>query len=305
MPEKITKNRQIIFITAFLTISYLIPFIPIERLLCALKDSPNLVAAVFIGTTVLTTGISMLIQFAIVYEISRLNWKRCLFLILYCFVLILLTVVWIHYDVNKIKAFPKNISYLNQIIIVINNMGSLAVFPKIIYSLLIIILCASFGSILSNLIKERNMLIPVMLCCAFIDIWTVTVGFVAKTLETAPNILGAVSSTIPMVGGKTFLSLGTIGAGDFIFPAMVFACAFKFNFNKKRNFWFMFGFLYAGMLLVILNIVPMLPALTCVTAATIIVNRKEFTLSKKEIGYMGIVFSLLTLVLIISRTLLK
>ena len=297
-----------LLVLAFLTMSLLIPFIPIGKLLYGIKEQKNLIMGIFTAITIFTTGIVMLLQFSIVYQIAKLNlnWKKVLLLMLSSIILIVITILWIHFSLNKMKPFPERYSYFEQVFIVIQNIGIIPLYQKSFYSLFIICLCTGFGALLSFIVREKNLLVPVMLCCALVDIWTVTLGFVSKTMQKAPEIIGSVSAGVPMVGsGKTFSSISTIGIGDFIFPALVFACVFRFGFNGKRNFWFMFSFLLIGMLLIILDIIPFLPALICVASAAIIANWKEFTLSRKEILYIAIVFLLLFFVLISFRFFMK
>ena len=301
MIKSIFKNSLLYLILGFICVWFFAPFVPIQKIIAPIKDHKTLAISIFMTIIISFTVISMFFQFAIVYQLVKFikNWKRALILMGISLVLIFLCIVWMQFSLEKAKAFTEGISYFDQLKIIIFKMGLIALPQKCFYSLFIIFLCTGFGYLISLIIREKNLLVPVMLCCVLVDIWTVTLGFVSKTLTNTPEVLSAVSSEIPMVGSRGFNPISTIGAGDFIFPALVFACVFKFGFEEKKNFWLMFSFLLIGMLLIILNIVPILPALVFVSAAALTANWKKFNLTKKEILYTVIVFLFLLTYLIL------
>lgn len=307
MIKNILKSSLLYLILGFLAVYFLAPFVPMARILSSVKEHKALLIWVFMSITVFFTVVSMFFQFGIVYGLVKgiKNWKGALTLMGASLVLIFLTLMWMGISLTKAGAFSPGTPYFTKLYLIVRNMGDLAMAQKCFYSLFVIFLCTGFGYLLSFIVREKNMLVPVMLCCGLMDIWTVNFGFVSKTLAHAPEVIAAASSEVPKAGTGGFSAISTIGAGDFIFPALVFACVFRFNFNGRKNFWFMFGFLVLAMMLIILNMVSALPGLVFVGAAALIANWKEFTLTKKEILYIGIVFFILLTALILYKIFMR
>ncbi len=312
--EKILKNKLIYFILAAFFLWYIFPLIPVDKAIKAIpKDFAyhNLsVSVILISCVIFSTIINMFVQFGLVYQLARLklNWKKNLIWFFVSIICLILCIVWIeHYlMVHKPNVFPPNTNYITHLLAIGKNIGSrmISALPQRGFiNFFIILLCFNFGSLLSYIVKEKNLLVPVMLCCAFIDIWTCTVGFVSKTLAKAPEVVSGVSTGVSMMGGSKILgaNIATIGPGDFIFAALVFAVVMRFNMEKRRTFWVMFGFLTLGMLLIVLGILPFLPALVCVALGTLIANYKKFNLSKQEKISVLVVFLILTGLLIFFK----
>ena len=312
--KKLLKNKLIYFILGVFFLWYIFPIIPIDKLLKSIpKDFAyhNLTCSlILLFCVVISTFLNLFFQFGLVYtlqkNINKLKHYISVFII--SVVLLLMCVIWIeHYiSVHNPKVFVPNSSYFLHLLAIGKNIGSKFVMSlpqRGIINFLIITLCFSFGSLLSYIVKEKNLLVPVMLCCAFIDIWTCTVGFVNKTIAKAPEIVSGVSTGVSMMGGSKILgvNLATIGPGDFIFASLVFAVVNRFNMKPKRTFWFMFIFLTLGMLLIVLGILPFLPALVCVALGTLISNYKEFNMSKQEKISVAIVFVLLLIIMFIFK----
>ena len=307
--RKIFVSQLFYFIIAVFALWYVFPYIPVHKLTDAIpKDFAyhNLsVGIVMVGCIILSAVLNMFAQFGLVYSLSKLkfDWKKLVCVFLGSAVMLILCIVWIeHYlSVTRPQIFPPSQTYFMHLLAIGKNIGS-----KFIVSLpqrgfinfFIITLCFSFGSLLSYIIKEKNLLVPVMLCCAFIDIWTCTIGFVSKTLAKAPEVVSGVSTGVSMIGGSKFAlpNIATIGPGDFIFASLVFACVMRFALNGKRNFWFMFSFLTLGMLLIVLGILPFLPALVCVCLGTLLANFRDFDMNRQEKLSVAVVFAVLLLV---------
>lgn len=312
---KILKSRLLYFILGTFALWYVLPYIPVHKLINAIPKFAyhNLTVGIsVIVVLIISTVLNMFFQFGLIYELCKLklSWKKNLLIFLISIVCLILSVVWIeHYLViHKPNIFAPNSSYINHLLSLFKNIGSpfIAHLPQRgLINFFIILLSFGFGSLLSNIIKEKNLLLPVMICCAFIDLWTCTIGFVSKTLAKAPEIVSGVSSGVSMIGGSKLMgmNIATIGPGDFIFASLVFACVFKFGLNGRRNFIFMLSFLTLGMLLIVLGILPFLPALICIALGTIISNYKNFDLNKQEkISVIG-VFTLLLILYIVFRIL--
>ncbi len=296
----------LIFALLFLACWYMAPFLRLDKICGFVKNTAGdkLAGFVFIFVTLFAAGVSMLLQFAVVYKLSEQRFKPlvCAALMLVCLAGLAVIIVLIR---NKVLSWPPESTYFQQLRAVIENIGIIRNSYMGVYSLFIIVLAGGFGYLLSFVVREKNILLPIMLCCAIIDVWTVFGGVVNKVMTKAPAVLGAVSSSVPAVGTGKFSIISTIGAGDFIFPAMFFACVFRFGFAPRKNFWIMFAFLYGAMLLILTGLLHKLPALVPVCAAAICANYKEFSLSRKEWAYMGVVFAVLIIVLYVFKLLLK
>jgi len=151
----------------------------------------------------------------------------------------------------------------------------------VVYTL-ILLAAASIGCMVSLRVKDKNLLLPVVMFAATIDFWTVTAGPVSSMMQHAPELLKAVSAPIPKAGTGAFVPALAMGPGDPLFIALVFAAVHRLGLNARRNFAFVLALMTAGMLAVMMNLVPYLPALVVLAIAVIAANRREFKLTRQE-----------------------
>ena len=154
---------------------------------------------------------------------------------------------------------------------------------------------ASIGYLVSLRIKDKNLLVPVVMFAASIDFWTVTQGPVSSMMEKLPEITNAISTPIPQAGTGSFVPLVMMGIGDPLFMAVVFAAVHRLGMNGRRNFWFVFVIMTLAMLLVLVGLVPYLPALVALAIAVVAANWREIRLSKQEkisVAIVGVVLVL-------------
>lgn len=311
---KILKNKLVYFILGLFFIWYIFPVIPIaEFLLFVEKFFDNsagniMFSVVLAGLMIISTGISLFVQFGAVLFASKLKMDRKkLFIVFFSSIIgLLFCVVWTeHYLAVKMPHIFKDPSYIKHIIGIVQNLGA-SMFQKLpqrgVINFFIISLCFSFGSLLSFIVKEKKLLVPVMLCCALIDFWTCTMGFTHQVMSKVPEAVSAVSTGVPMLGGMG-INVATIGPGDFIFVSLVYAVVLRFDLNIKRTFWFIFGLMYVAMLLIVFGLLPFVPALICVCIGTLLANMGLFDFDKSEKISMAVVFSLLFAVLVVLRLL--
>jgi len=150
--------------------------------------------------------------------------------------------------------------------------------------------CVFFGRLLSLIVRERNMLLPVALIAGLADIFTVFLGPTGQALEHAPQLVQKLSVGIPQIGSATgaqggagMSHIATAGLGDFIFLTFFLVGACRFGLRTKRTFWVIFGLTLLGMGAVLL--VPGLPAaplLPFIVAGFLIANAGAFHLSRTE-----------------------
>jgi hypothetical protein len=155
-----------------------------------------------------------------------------------------------------------------------------------------IIAASAFGYLVSFILREPNILLPVAGLAAYVDVWTVLVGPTSRAIEKAPHVANAVSAAIPAPGGVAPISF--IGPADFIFFAMFLGAAYRLKMEPKRTFWIAFPLMTIGMAAVLSGVFPVgLPALTLIGLSVIVGNFRCFKLKREEYVAMAIVGALL------------
>jgi hypothetical protein len=156
-------------------------------------------------------------------------------------------------------------------------------------NLLITAAAVGLGRLLAMLIREPNLLAPVVPFAAVVDVMTVFApgGFVKQTLERAPEVVQKVSVTLPQLGSAAAFSrvmpMVFIGVGDFIFMALYAACLYKFAIKPMPT---LVGFilvltLYMGLILFVPGVWK-LPALVPMAAVFMLINWRHFKLTPSE-----------------------
>jgi len=236
-----------------------------------------LIAFVLMG---LSTVLFMAIQIGIAYSFARirLDFKRSILAFmafLACAFLMMMLIVWQFKSANNVH---QPLGFQVQLLIVSRYITILTM-P---YYLCIMLASISLGYLVSIRVKDKNLLLPVVMFAAYIDFWTVTRGPVATVLQRAPEVVNAVSTPIPHAGKGAFVPATMIGPGDFIFMALVFAAVHRFAMRPSRNYWFVFGAMTLGMLAVGFGLLNTLPALIVLAVAIVTANWREFKLSREE-----------------------
>ncbi|MFN4033419.1 MAG: hypothetical protein ACK4ME_07325, partial [Fimbriimonadales bacterium] len=150
------------------------------------------------------------------------------------------------------------------------------------------------GATLAKLIREKNLLAPVIPFAAMVDMLTVLTpgGFVKQVLEKAPEVAERASVAVmaapnaPQATAK-LTPIAIIGVGDFIFLALYAACLIRFNMRVRATMIGLFVALwvYLGLalwVLPMLGLAPRLPALVPMAAVTLALNWRSFQLSRQE-----------------------
>ena len=219
-------------------------------------------------------------QIAIVYFFAkiRINFRQgllALVLCLGCAEGLLSLVIW----QSRIPALLGHYPGLReQLVIMSLYYGPL----KIPITLALILASASVGYLVSLRIRDKNLILPVVMLAAYIDFWTVTRGPVSVALKHAPRVVEAVSAPIPQVGTGVFRPATMIGPGDFLFMALIFAAVHKLGMNGARNFWFIYAAMALGMIAVLTGLTGSLPALVVLAVAVVAANWREFKFSRHE-----------------------
>ncbi len=142
--------------------------------------------------------------------------------------------------------------------------------------------CTFAGILLSRIVREANVLLPVALVAMPIDyLGAMTpIGFTQNAVQQHPEVVRAVSIPVPMVGGLH--TIGFIGPGDALFLAFFLGIVQRLNLNMRGTFWGMYGLLTLTMLIVLrtnVNIAALIP----MGLAVLIANWRAFRLQRSEV----------------------
>ena len=153
---------------------------------------------------------------------------------------------------------------------------------KMVMYAIMLLSASCVGYLVSLRIKDRNLLLPVVMFAATIDLWTVNAGPVSSVMKGAPEIVSAVSAPIPMAGTGAFVPALMMGMGDPLFMAVVFAAVHRVGLDARRNYFFVLAIMTITMMAVLVGIVPYIPALIALAVAVVAANWGQFRLSRQE-----------------------
>lgn len=154
--------------------------------------------------------------------------------------------------------------------------------------------CTGLGALVASLIKEKNLLLPVALFLAGLDVFFVfhPSGPVAKVVAERPEILTSVALEVPMareaVPGAApraprIEPFAYVGPADVFFSAMFFVALFRFEMRARETARWLVAALVAYLIVVMLPIgMGMLPALVPIGLTVVLVNLREFQLLAQE-----------------------
>lgn len=148
-------------------------------------------------------------------------------------------------------------------------------------------LAGTFGGILlSRIVRERNVLLPVALVAMPIDyIGAMTpIGFTHDAVIKHPGVVQAVSVPVPTVG--SIHPIGFIGPGDALFIAFYFAAILRLAMNGRGTFQLMYALLTLTLLYVLLPQSLPVAALVPMGIAVVAANWRLFTLKRDEVFAM-------------------
>lgn len=165
---------------------------------------------------------------------------------------------------------------------------------RAMHGYLLMAAAVGLGATLSKLIREKNLLAPVIPFAAMVDMLTVLTpgGFVKQVMEKAPEIAERASVAVMAAPNAPeavarLTPIAIIGAGDFIFLALYAACLIRFGLRVRATMVGLFVALWVYLALVlwvlpVLGIAPRLPALVPMALVTLAVNWRAFQLSRQE-----------------------
>lgn len=179
---------------------------------------------------------------------------------------------------------------VNLINLVFHGQGAGAVLLSPVAQTGLMIWCIGLGALISSLLRDKNILIPVAIFLVGFDIFLVLtpLGFTQKMMQQNPNLLNNVALAIPKstsvaqsVQTATVAKAGLVGPADLVFLGAFFLAMFRFNMRPKQTLRVMIPVLIGYMTVVLLTGLS-LPALVPIGLVTLVVNWKEFNLNKDE-----------------------
>jgi hypothetical protein len=166
----------------------------------------------------------------------------------------------------------------------------LFIVTPLLRGLTITLSCAFFGILLSRIIREPNVLLPVALVAMPIDYLgaMTSIGFTQNVVTQNPHLVQALSVPVPAVGSSSqhhgaLHAIGFIGPGDALFMAFFFAVVLRLNMNIRGTFWWMYGLLTLTMFVVLSPLGFNIAALVPMGIAVLIANFRYFKLKREEV----------------------
>jgi len=167
--------------------------------------------------------------------------------------------------------------------------AGLFVLTPLLQGLALTLGCAFLGILLSRIIREPNVLLPVALVAMPIDYLgaMTSIGFTQNVVAHHPEVVRQISIPVPGIGAAAHPGalhpIAFIGPGDALFVAFFFAVVLRLNMNVRGTFWWIYGLLTATMLFVLspwgFNIAALVP----MGLAVLIANFRYFKLKREEV----------------------
>ena len=144
------------------------------------------------------------------------------------------------------------------------------------------------GALVSRIIREKDLLLPVALTAVIVDIWGVYWGFVSDVSKSAPAVVASLSAAVPVAAKDMvpFPMLGSVGIGDFAFAGLFLAVVWRMGMEWKRTLAYILIALVVGPIVFmgvpsLLNYrLDVLPGLPFIAVAVIIACRRHLQMSR-------------------------
>jgi len=175
----------------------------------------------------------------------------------------------------------------------------------------LVLWCLGLGAMISLLVLDKNLIFPITIFLALIDIFLVLtpVGITKQVMEAAPEVLQNVGLSVPKPAAAAttgrVAQLANVGPADLIFIAMFFAALMRFEVNAKKTLKVLMPTLAAYLLVVVFLgqfklgrlELSALPALVPIGIVVLLANLKEFKLSRDEKLSTGLVLGIAVLLI--------
>jgi len=164
-----------------------------------------------------------------------------------------------------------------------------------------LILWAVFlGRLVSRVIREGKLLLPVAVVASIADTITVFYGLVAHMVREAPEVVRTFSTQapVPPPSAISMPVLTSVGLGDFLFLAMFLTVAVRYSMNAVKGMWAaLVAMLVAPLAFLLWPEAPGMPGLPFISLAVLGTNWRHLTFTRDEKRALTVVG---TLVLAVS-----
>jgi hypothetical protein len=151
---------------------------------------------------------------------------------------------------------------------------------------IVLIIWATFlGRLVSRVIREGKLILPVAVVASVADIVTVFWGVVAHVSEKAPEVAETFSTAAPVEApaGVPAPILSMVGIGDYLFLALFAAVVLRYSMQPVRTLWASFVLmLFAPLGFLLMPAATGLPGLPIISAAVLWANRRHLTYTPEE-----------------------
>jgi hypothetical protein len=156
---------------------------------------------------------------------------------------------------------------------------------ELLGNVLLVLWAAFLGRLVSRIIREGKLLLPVALVASLGDTITVFWGVVAHVTENAPEVAQTFSASAPLAPPPDLPApiLSAIGIGDFLFLALFLAVLIRCSMQPVKTLWATFAVTLAVPFLFLLwPQAPGLPGLPFISAAVLWANWRHLEFTKEE-----------------------
>jgi len=165
--------------------------------------------------------------------------------------------------------------------------GKLSIAPQqeLLGNLTLILWAIFLGRLVSRVIREGKLLLPVAVVASVVDFITVLWGPVAAVSEKAPEVAQTFSASSPIAPppGVAAPILAAVGLGDFLFLAMFLAVALRYAMNATGTMWATWGvMLIAPAAFFVWPEADGVPGLPFISAAVVAVNWRHMRFTREE-----------------------
>jgi hypothetical protein len=149
----------------------------------------------------------------------------------------------------------------------------------------LIVWAAFLGRLVSRVIREGKLLLPVAVVASIADIITVFWGVVAHLTSKAPELVEALSAQAPVAAPAALPLpiLTSVGIGDFLFLAIFLAVALRHQMNAVKAMWATLVLvLIAPVTFLIWPRAPGMPGLPFISIGVLSANWRHLRFTREE-----------------------
>jgi hypothetical protein len=148
----------------------------------------------------------------------------------------------------------------------------------------LIVWAAFLGKLVSRVVREGKLFLPVAVVASIADIVTVFWGPVKTVTEAAPEIAHAFSASAPVAAPPEVATpiLAAVGIGDFLFLAVFLAAALRHSMSAVKTMWAVFVVMLLAPLTFLVFPAEYVPGLPFIAAAVLWANWRHLKFTREE-----------------------